>query len=85
LEIVMSRKMLGDRLLQELTLSFERPDAGDKGTLDGAGAATNARLLISVLLPAKIALQVIQPCEKGLQLNQRLGGRGPCFRLARQP
>ncbi len=75
----MGRKMLGDRLLQELTLSFESLDARGKGTLDDARAATNTRLLISVLLPAEIALQVIQPCEKGLQLDQRLGGWRPCF------
>jgi N-acetylglucosamine kinase-like BadF-type ATPase len=57
-----SGKVLGNRLLQKFTLSFERPDVRDEGVLDGAGAATDTRLLISVLLPAKIALQVIQPC-----------------------
>ena len=55
----MGRKMLGDCLLQELALSFESLDARGKGTLDDTGAATNTRLFISVLLPAKITLQVI--------------------------
>jgi hypothetical protein len=59
----MGRKMLGDCLLQELALSFESLDARGKGTLDDTGAATNTRLFISVLLPAKITLQVIQPCK----------------------
>jgi hypothetical protein len=33
-------------------LGFERPDAGDKGALDGAGAATNTGLFISVVTQA---------------------------------
>jgi hypothetical protein len=76
-----SGKVLGNRLLQELTLSFECPDIRDKGTLDGAGAATNTRLFISVLLPAKIALKVIQAGEQSLKLDQGLGRWGPRFRL----
>jgi hypothetical protein len=32
------------------------------------------------LLPAQIAFQVIQPSEKGLEFDQRRGGRDPRLR-----
>jgi hypothetical protein len=45
--------------------------------LDGTRTATDTGLLISVLLPAQIAFQVIQPCEQRLEFDQALGGWGP--------
>src|SRR5918998_331021 len=65
--------MRGDGALELVAPTLGRLDAPEQGALHDLGAAANPDLLEAVFLAPEVGLDVVEPREKHLELEERPG------------